>query len=297
MSVRVGFIGLGIMGEPMARHILQAGYHLIVYNRTAAKAENLVSEGAVPASSPKEVAEQCDVTITMVTGPDDVHAVILGEDGVIHGVQPDDVVIDMSTITAETVRSIGAELQQRGVHMLDAPVSGGDIGAREGTLSVMVGGEERIFRRCQPLFQVFARRIVHVGPLGAGQIAKMANQILVGLTLLGVTEALRFVEEAGVSPEKVLAAVGEGAAASWQLHHLAPRMLQGDFAPGFTLQNLTKDIRQTLQTADDINIPLHGTELLHEILQRALAQGLGSRGTQALYAVQPRPTPQTDNEK
>ena len=285
MVNRVGIIGLGIMGMPMAKNLLKAGFDLVAYNRTASKVQEVVREGAQAAASPREVAQQAEVTITMVTDSPDVQQVILGPDGVIHGVRPDTVVIDMSTISPSVTREIAARLKEHGAHMLDAPVSGGQVGAINGTLAIMVGGEAEVFERCRPVFEALGQRIVHVGPSGTGQTVKLVNQILVVGTLNAVCEALVFAKRSGVDLEAAVEAVSGGAAASWQLENLGRRILKGDFAPGFMIRLQQKDLRLILETARELQLPLPGTSLVHQLYRALEASGEDALGTQALVKV------------
>lgn len=282
MTDRVGFIGLGIMGRPMARNLMAAGYSLTVWNRSRPGIEELAGEGASPASSPQEVASRSDVVITMVTDSPDVEQVALGPQGIIEGGQPGLVHIDMSTISPAVTRRVASTLAEKRVEMLDAPVSGGDTGAKAGTLSIMVGGREETFERCRPIFEVLGRTIVHCGPNGAGQTVKLCNQIVVGLNNLAMCEALIFAAKAGVDTRRMLEAVGAGAASSWALLNLAPRVLERDFRPGFKVAHQQKDLRLALDTAGEQATPLPGTSLVHQLFAAVEAEGLGAEGTQAL---------------
>ncbi|MFX1243287.1 MAG: 2-hydroxy-3-oxopropionate reductase [Promethearchaeota archaeon] len=282
MADRIGFIGLGIMGRPMARNLMAAGYSLTVWNRSRPGIEELAGEGASPASSPQEVASRSDVVVTVVTDSPDVEEVALGPQGIIEGGRPGLVHIDMSTISPAVTRRIASALAQKGIEMLDAPVSGGDTGAKAGTLSIMVGGKEETFQRCGPIFEVLGRTIVHCGPNGAGQTVKLCNQIVVGLNNLAMCEALVFAAKAGVDTRRMLEAVGAGAASSWALSNLAPRVLERDFRPGFKVAHQQKDLRLALDTAGEQATPLPGTSLVHQLFAAVEAEGLGAEGTQAL---------------
>ena len=282
MTDHVGFIGLGIMGRPMARHLLRAGYPLTVWNRSRPGIEELVRDGASPGSSPEDVARQSDVLITMVTDSQDVEKVALGPKGIIEGGRPRLIHIDMSTISPTVTRRIASRLAEKGIEMLDAPVSGGDTGAQAGTLSIMVGGKEETFQRCRPIFEVLGRTIVYCGPNGAGQTVKLSNQIVVALNNLAMCEALVFATKAGVDTRRMLEAVGAGAASSWALLNLAPRILARDFRPGFKVAHQQKDLRLALETAEEQAIPLPGTSLVHQLFAAVEAEGLGAEGTQAL---------------
>jgi len=282
MTDHIGFIGLGIMGRPMARNLLRAGYPLTVWNRSQPGIEELVRDGASPGSSPEDVARQSDVIITMVTDSPDVEKVALGPKGIIEGGRPGLIHIDMSTISPAVTRRIASRLAEKGLEMLDAPVSGGDTGAQAGTLSIMVGGKEETFQRCRPIFEVLGRTIVHCGPNGAGQTVKLCNQIVVALNNLAMCEALLFATKAGVDTRRMLEAVGAGAASSWALLNLAPRILARDFRPGFKVAHQQKDLRLALETAEQQAIPLPGTSLVHQLFAAVEAEGLGAEGTQAL---------------
>lgn len=278
----VAFIGLGIMGRAMAANVLRAGFELTVWNRTASRMEPLVAAGARAALSPRDAASDADAVITIVTDSPDVEEVLLGPDGVIHGARPGTIVIDMSTISPERTRFLSERLGEKGIIMLDAPVTGGDVGAREGTLSIMVGGDEQAFRRCLPLFQAMGRHIVHVGPNGAGQTVKLCNQVIVALNLLAMAEGLALAAKAGVDVEKMLSVVQKGAAGSWALDHLAPRVLRGDYAPGFMVKLQQKDLRLALETAAQVGLPLIGTGVVQQLLRSVEAYGGGEDGTQAI---------------
>ncbi|MFQ5473537.1 MAG: NAD(P)-dependent oxidoreductase [Dehalococcoidia bacterium] len=282
MTDRIGFIGLGIMGRPMARNLIKAGRQTTVWNRSRPGIDALVANGAEEASGPAEVAARSDIVITVVGDSPDVEEVALGPDGIIEGAHDGLVHIDMSTISPEVTRRISGRLSEAGVEMLDAPVSGGDQGAIQGTLSIMAGGKEAVFERCRPVFEVLGKKVVHCGPIGSGQVVKLCNQVAVSLTNLAVCEALILCRKAGVDPEKMIEAVGAGAGSSWQLLNLAPKMLARDFAPGFKIDHQQKDLRHALTTAEALNLPLAGTSLVHQLFAAVQAEGLGSEGTQAL---------------
>jgi 3-hydroxyisobutyrate dehydrogenase len=285
MGKTVGFIGLGIMGTPMARNLLKAGFTVVVYNRTAARVGRLVAEGAKQAHSPAELARQCPVIITMVSDTPDVESVVLGENGVIHGIRPDSVAIDMSTISPVATRRIAARLKEKGCHMLDAPVSGGEQGAIDGTLSIMVGGDAEIIERYRPVLEALGKNIVHVGGNGMGQTVKLMNQILVVGNLNAVVEAFVFAQKQGVDLEKAIAAVRGGAAGSWQLVNLGPRILKRDFRPGFMVDLMQKDLRLVMEAAEAGKIPLPVTDLIHRMFHTLQESGEGKSGTQALVKV------------
>jgi 3-hydroxyisobutyrate dehydrogenase len=278
---RVGFIGLGIMGRPMARNLLRAGFELRVWNRSRPGIEELVSAGAGEAAGPRELASQVDAVITMVGYAEDVEQVALGPDGIIEGAHEGLIHVDMTTISPNTTRHVAAGLARRGVAMIDAPVSGGEQGAIAGTLSIMAGGEEATFDRCRPLFDALGSTIIYCGPSGSGQVVKLCNQVVVGLNNLAVCEALILCAKSGVDAERMLQAIGAGAANSWAVQNLAPRMLNRDFRAGFKIEHQLKDLRYALQAAGQ-GTPLPGTALVRDFFARLDSEGLGSEGTQAL---------------
>jgi 3-hydroxyisobutyrate dehydrogenase len=288
MDKKIGFIGLGIMGMPMIRNLMKAGFAVTVYNRTKSKAEQMVAEGAMKSDSPKELAENNPVVITMVSDTPDVESVILGKNGVIEGIQPDSVVIDMSTISPHATRAIAARLQEKKAHMLDAPVSGGEQGAIAGTLSIMVGGDAKILERCHPVFEAMGKNIIHVGANGLGQTVKLMNQILVAGNLNAVVEALVFAQKQGVDLQKAIEAVKGGAAGSWQLTNLGPRIIRRDFHPGFMVDLLQKDLRLVMEACETMKVPLPATTLIHQLYCSLEANGEGKDGTQALVKVTER---------
>jgi 3-hydroxyisobutyrate dehydrogenase len=278
----VGFIGLGLMGSGMSMNLLKAGFPLTVWNRTPSKMKPLLDAGAKGAESPKEVAESSDIVISIVTDSPDVEEVLLGPSGAFHGTKPGTIVIDMSTISPSVTRHVAEELGKKGVKMLDAPVSGGAIGARDGTLSIMVGGDEEVFKECLPVFEAMGRTVTHVGGNGMGQTVKLVNQILVGTTMLGVAEALMFAKKSGVDLEKCHQAVSGGAAGSWQLTNNGARLLRGDHEPGFKVKDYLKDLRLIMEAAADVKMPLVETSLVHQMFKSLEAEGLTQKGTQAV---------------
>jgi len=279
---RVGFVGLGIMGAPMAANLLRAGFIVTVWNRSPSRTQPLIEAGAVGADSPADVAAASEVTISCVTNSGDVEEVALGPGGVIEGAAPGSVYIDCSTISPETARKVAAALDAKGVAMLDAPVSGGDVGAQAGTLAIMAGGDAATFERCLPVLQAMGKTIVHVGPNGAGQVVKLCNQVAGGLNLLAAAEAVGLARRAGVDPEKMLEVVSAGAAGSWMLSNLAPRAVRGDYAPGFMVDLMQKDLRLVLDAAHETHTPLPGTALVSQLFQSIQADGRGRDGTQSL---------------
>lgn len=278
---QVGFIGLGIMGRPMCANLLKAGYSLTVWNRSQPGIDEVVGYGARAGATPADVAAQSDVVITMVTDSPDVQRVVLGDDGVIHGARPGSVVIDMTTMSPSVTREIAAALSDRGVEMLDAPVSGGDVGAKAGTLSIMVGGKEEVFERCLPVFQAMGKNIIHIGANGAGQTCKLCNQIAVAINMLAGCEAIMFAARSGIDPGKMLSAISAGAAGSWMLSNLAPRIVNRDFAPGFMIRLAQKDLRLVLEGANEMQLPLPGTALMNQVWRAVQADSGDNLGTQA----------------
>lgn len=285
MDKSIGFIGLGIMGKPMARNLLKAGFPLTVSSRRHSAIEELVADGAAGARSSREVAALSDVIITMVTDTPDVRQVVLGDNGVLSGIRPGALIIDMSTISPRATREIAAAVREKGADFLDAPVSGGEGGAIAGTLSIMVGGQEDAFAASLPILQALGKNIIHVGGTGAGQLTKLCNQIAVAITNLAMSEALIFGAKAGIDLEKMHQAISGGAAGSWQLSNLAPRIFQRDFAPGFMVKLQQKDLRLVLQEADDMHLALPATTLVHSLLNALEATGASDEGTQALVKV------------
>jgi 2-hydroxy-3-oxopropionate reductase len=278
---RIGFIGLGIMGKPMCANLLKSGYALTVWNRSQPSIDTVVGYGAQAGVSPADVAAQSDVIITMVTDSPDVQQVVLGPQGAIEGAKAGSVVIDMTTMSPSITREIATALGEKGVEMLDAPVSGGDVGAKAGTLSIMVGGKAEVFERCLPVFQAMGKNILHLGPNGAGQTCKLCNQIAVALNMLAGCEAIMFAAKSGIDPAKMLEAISAGAAGSWMLSNLAPRIVKGDFAPGFMIRLAQKDLRLVLESANEQLLPLPGTALMNQIWRSVEADGGGDLGTQA----------------
>ncbi|MCW3978135.1 MAG: NAD(P)-dependent oxidoreductase [Candidatus Bathyarchaeota archaeon] len=290
---RIGFIGLGLMGSGMSMNLLKAGFPLTVWNRTKSKMKPLTDAGASGAGSPREVAEASDFVISIVTDSPDVEEVLLGPEGAIHGAKPGAIVIDMSTISPSVTRRVAEELGEKGVKMLDAPVSGGAIGARNGTLSIMVGGEEDVFEECLPVFEAMGRTVTHVGGNGMGQTVKLVNQILVGTTMLGVAEALMFAKKSGVDLEKCHQAVSGGAAGSWQLTNNGARLLRGDHEPGFKVKDYLKDLRLIMEAAAEMKMPLIETSVVHQMFRSLEAEGLTQKGTQAVIRAVERLAGQT----
>jgi 3-hydroxyisobutyrate dehydrogenase len=282
---RIGFVGLGIMGRPMVKNLLAAGYPVTVWNRSRPGIDDCVAAGAQEAESPAAVAAEADVFISMVTDSPDVEDVLLGDTGAMSGLCEGSVVVDMSTISPSVTRALAAKLAEGGVAMLDAPVSGGDAGAIAGTLSIMVGGEKAVVARVRPIFEVLGKTITHAGPIGAGQTVKLCNQVAIAGTLDGVCEALALAQKSGVDPERMLDAISAGAAGSWQMSNLGPRIIDRDFAPGFMVRLLQKDLRLALEAGRGVRQPLPVTALVHQLLQQLEASGADRDGSQALGRV------------
>jgi 2-hydroxy-3-oxopropionate reductase len=282
---RVGFIGLGLMGKPMVRNLMRAGYLLTVHNRSRSPVDELVAEGAVAAASPEEVAAQVEVVITCLPDSPDVELVALGPDGIIHGGHPGLTVIDMSTIAPAAAVRIAAKLAERGVRWLDAPVSGGDIGARQGTLAIMVGGDEEVFQDCLELFQAMGKNIVHVGGNGAGQVAKACNQIVVAGTMAAMGEALVLAAKAGADVERVVEAIRGGAARCWALEVRAPQILRRDLGPGFKARMQYKDLNIVLDAGKTYQVALPVSGAVRELYTAMLAAGRGELDNSAIVTV------------
>jgi 2-hydroxy-3-oxopropionate reductase len=280
----IGFIGLGIMGKPMAANLLEAGYTLVVHNRSREPADELAESGAEVASSPREAAERGEVTITMLPDSPDVEAVVLGDDGVAEGMSEGALYIDMSTIAPATSREVHRALEERGVEAVDAPVSGGQPAAESGELSIMVGGGDEAVERARPILEVLGKTVTHIGPPGAGQVAKAANQIIVALTIQAVSEALTLARKAGVDAARVREALLGGFAQSKILEVHGERMLAGEFEPGFKLALHRKDLAIALQTAREARVPLLGTAQTAEVMNALLAQGHGDQDHSAMVA-------------
>ena len=283
--MKTGYIGMGIMGKPMAGHLLSAGNTLTIYNRSPGKGDDLARQGAGVAGSPAEAAKDSDVVFINVSDTPDVESVLFGPGGVIEGVHEDLVVIDNSTISPDATKTFAQKLSDKGCDMLDAPVSGGDIGAQKGTLSVMVGGEKATFEQCLPLLETFGSKIAHVGPIGSGQICKACNQLFCALHMLACSEGIALARRAGIDPAIMVDVVSSGAGGSWALSQLGPRIVAGDFEPGFMLDLICKDLRVVMEMGHTLKAPLAGAALATQLFQAAQAQGLGDRGTQALSIV------------
>ncbi|HSM70594.1 MAG TPA: NAD(P)-binding domain-containing protein [Anaerolineales bacterium] len=283
--LKVGYIGLGLMGKSMARNILKAGFPLVVHNRSQAAVDELVAEGAKQADSPKDVAEQVDVVFTNLPDSPDVELVALGENGIIEGAHDGLIFVDNSTIKPAAARMIAGKLSEKNVSALDAPVSGGDIGAKNGTLTIMVGGEASALEKVMPVFKVMGKTITHVGEAGAGQVAKAANQIMVAAQMVAMGELLVFSRKAGVDPQKVVEAIKAGAAQCWALDVKPPRLFDGNREPGFKAYMQLKDLGIVLDTAKEYDIPISGTETNTELFQQMIDEGMGELDNSAVVGV------------
>ncbi|MFC3208938.1 NAD(P)-dependent oxidoreductase [Aquamicrobium soli] len=282
---RVGFIGLGIMGQHMAGHILAGGYELHVNSRTRAKADALVERGAIWYESPGEVAATSDILITIVGYPVDVESIYLEPGGILDRARPGAVLIDMTTSSPSLAERIAKAASLRGMMALDAPVSGGDIGAREAKLAIMAGGDETAFSQVLPVLRLIGSNVVHMGQAGTGQHTKMANQIAIASTMIAVSESISYATRVGLNPDLTLDVLGTGAASSFLLNGLGRKMVRQDFAPGFFVHHFAKDIGIALNEAKRINLDLPGLALAQKMYERLLANGFGEEGTQALYRI------------
>jgi len=279
---RIGFIGLGIMGRGMTRNLLKAGHAVTVWNRNAARMDEFIAAGAKSASSPSDLASRCDVILICVSDTPDVEQVLFGENGVSAGVKPGAIVVDHSTISPRKTAEMAKRLNAQGAAYLDAPVSGGSEGAKNGTLSIMVGGESVDVERVLPILQAYGKTITHVGAQGAGQTVKLVNQILVVVNQLAASEALLFAQAGGLDLAKTIEAVKGGAAGSWMLANRGPQMIARDFRPGFTIDLQQKDLRLVLESADEMGVPLLATSLVFQLYRTLQAQGLGGDGNHAM---------------
>ncbi|MGD6841808.1 NAD(P)-dependent oxidoreductase [Bacillus infantis] len=282
-NTTIGFIGTGVMGKSMAKNLITAGYSLAVYSRTKSKAEELLELGAQWADSPRKIAETSDIIITIVGYPKDVEEIYLGEEGLIANGKKHSYLIDMTTSTPTLAKEIFEAARQKGLRAIDAPVSGGDIGAREGRLSIMAGGEKEDFDTLLPLLEVLGSNIVHQGPAGAGQHTKMCNQIAIASNMIGVSEAIVYAEKAGLDPATVLKSISAGAAGSWSLSNLAPRMIAGNFEPGFYIKHFLKDMNIALEEARQMGMDTPGLALSESLYRELAEKGEEDSGTQALY--------------
>lgn len=272
---KIGFIGLGIMGKPMAKNLIKAGYSLIVHNRSQAPVDELVKDGAQPAKSPNDVVQWSKIVITMLPNSPDVELVVLGENGILEGAKAESIIIDMSSIEPLVSQKIAAEAAKKGVEFLDAPVSGGEPGAIQGTLAIMVGGKQTIFNQCLPIFEVLGKSVVRVGDVGAGGFAKLANQIIVALNIAAVSEAFVLGQKAGLDPERLFQAIRGGLAGSHVMDAKIPMIVDRNFKPGFKIKLHNKDIKNALATAAGLHVPLPLTGLIEQIFSALLVDGKG----------------------
>ena len=282
-STTIGFIGLGVMGQSMAGHLLKAGYSLVVYNRTKEKANALIEAGAQWSDTVADVAKKSDVIITIVGYPKDVEEVYLGAEGIVPNAKEGAFLIDMTTSSPLLARTIYDEAKKNKMHALDAPVSGGDLGAKEARLSIMVGGDQEAFDAVKPIFEIMGKNIVLQGPAGSGQHTKQCNQIALASTLMGAVESMIYAKNAGLDPMRVLESIATGAAGSWQLSNLAPKMTSGDFNPGFYIKHFIKDMVIGLEAAKEMGVELPGLELVKSHNDKLAEMGLEDLGTQAMY--------------
>lgn len=282
MEKKIGFIGLGVMGKSMAGHLMDAGHELYVYSRTKAKCGDIIEKGAHWCDTPKAVAENTDIVFTIVGFPKDVEEVYLGENGLIEGTREGMIFCDMTTTKPSLDIQIGKELEKKGASMCDAPVSGGDSGARNATLSIMAGADKATFDALLSYFNIMGKSITHMGELGAGQHTKMANQIVIAGTMCGVSEALVYGARAGLDTEKMVQTISKGAAGCWTLDNLAPRVLRDDLAPGFMVDHFIKDMGIALEEAEKMELVLPSLALTKQLYLSLKANGMGRNGTQAL---------------
>ncbi|EAD9092592.1 TPA: NAD(P)-dependent oxidoreductase [Listeria monocytogenes] len=279
---KIGFVGTGVMGSSMAGHLLEAGYEVLVYTRTITKAEDLLDKGALWVETPGELANKVDILISMVGYPKDVEELYLGENGFLENLAVGTVAIDMTTSSPALAKKMAEFGREKGIGVLDAPVSGGDIGAKNGTLSIMVGGSEDVFLKVKPIFDILGSSVILQGDAGAGQHTKMVNQIAIASNMIGVTEAIIYAEAAGLNPSRVLDSISGGAAGSWSLANLIPRVLKDDFSPGFFIKHFIKDMGIAISEAKQMGLELPGLTLAEKMYQTLAEQGLSEEGTQAL---------------
>ncbi|EAD8299124.1 NAD(P)-dependent oxidoreductase [Listeria monocytogenes] len=279
---KIGFVGTGVMGSSMAGHLLEAGYEVLVYTRTKTKAEDLLEKGALWIKTPGELANKVDILISMVGYPKDVEELYLGENGFLENLAVGTVAIDMTTSSPALAKKMAEFGREKGIGVLDAPVSGGDIGAKNGTLAIMVGGSEDVFLKVKSIFDILGSSVILQGDAGAGQHTKMVNQIAIASNMIGVTEAIIYAEAAGLNPSSVLDSISGGAAGSWSLANLIPRVLKDDFSPGFFIKHFIKDMGIAISEAKQMGLELPGLTLAEKMYQTLAEQGLSEEGTQAL---------------
>lgn len=282
MGQTIGFIGAGVMGKSMVRNLLKAGKSVHLYTRTKEKALDVINDGAIWENTVADVAKKADVIITIVGFPHDVEEVYLNENGILAHAKPGSYVIDMTTSDPLLAKEIAEKAKAKGIHSIDAPVSGGDIGAKNGTLTIMVGGEKNNFEACLPILQCMGENIILQGPAGAGQHTKMSNQIAIASNMIGVSEAIMYAKKAGLNPSEVLKSISQGAAGSWSLSNLAPRIIQGDYSPGFFIKHFIKDMKIALASAKKMGLQTPGLELSLQLYTELANNGEDESGTQAL---------------
>ena len=282
---KIGWIGTGLMGNPMAKHLINAGYKLNVFNRSRQKAEELIKMGATWLDTPTDIAADSEVIVTMIGFPKDVEEVYFGEQGIFKKLKQGTILIDMTTTKPSLAVKISEEAAKVGVEFIDAPVSGGQVGAINGTLSIMIGGKKEVVDAVIPLFEVFGKNMVYQGKAGAGQHTKMCNQVTIAGTMIGVCEGLIYGAKAGLDLNVMLAAISKGAAACWTLDILAPKIVNGDYSPGFSVDNLVKDLSIALEEAEAMQLSLPGLSLVKQLYMSLQDMGKGSLGTQSLYLV------------
>jgi 3-hydroxyisobutyrate dehydrogenase len=283
MEKIIGFVGTGVMGKSMVKHLLNAGYKLNVHTRTKEKAQDLIELGASWKAEVAELASQSDIIFTMVGYPHDVEEVYFGEKGILNHAKQGSYTIDMTTSSPSLAVKIYEEAKVKGIYSIDAPVSGGDIGARDATLTIMVGGDEQVFQDIQSVLLLLGKNIVHQGLAGAGQHTKMCNQIAIASGMIGVCESIAYAKKSGLDPNKVLSSISAGAAGSWSLSNLAPRMLQDNFEPGFYIKHFLKDMKIAIEEAEKMKLKLPGLTLAKQLYVQLVEQGEENSGTQALY--------------
>lgn len=284
-TTKIGFIGTGVMGKSMARHLMKSEYPVHIFSRTKEKAKDLIEEGAIWQESVAALASGCQVVFTIVGFPPDVEEVYLGEEGILNNISSGGFVIDMTTSQPQLAVTIADKAYKKGVFSLDAPVSGGDIGAREGQLSIMVGGEKEVFETILPLFELMGKNIVYQGSAGSGQHTKMCNQIAIAAGMMGVCEALAYAGRSGLDVETVLKSIESGAAGSWSLSNMGPRIINGDFEPGFYVKHFIKDMTIASESAKSMNLETPGLDLAKSLYEKLAEQGGSDDGTQALFKI------------
>lgn len=280
--MKIGFIGTGVMGSSMVGHLLEAGYDVTVYNRTRSKADSLIEAGASWSDTPRIITENSDIIFSIVGYPSDVEQVYFGDEGIMNGLSQGKILIDMTTSTPQLAEQIAEEAASQGATALDAPVSGGDLGAKNGTLTVMVGGDQSAFRQVEPILESFAKEVRRFGKAGSGQHAKMANQIMVAGTMTGLTEMLAYAHATGLDLEDVLKTVGGGAAGNWSLANYGPRIITDDYSPGFFVKHFVKDLGIALEEAAKLTIQLPATQQAYQLYKQLEDEGYGDEGTQSL---------------